>query len=232
MSKSKHVKILVLISGGGTNLQALIDAIKEGKLANCEIERVISNKRRAAGLERAKKAGITTDYHNLVPYKKKYPDNLEQARLEYDRDLAELVRKDKPDLIVCAGFMHILAPAFLDPIAQGNIHIINLHPALPGQFDGISAIERAHQAWLDGNVNKTGVLIHRVISEVDRGEAILVEEIPFIKGVDEDIDALTEKIHSVEHRAIVTGTAIMVQKILEERGRSDNSQETPSQGSR
>lgn len=161
-------RITVLISGSGTNLQALLDAIAAGTVHNAHVVRVISNRKAAFGLTRAQNAKIPTTYHNLVPFKKKFPENeVDKARTAYDAELAKLILVDQPDLVACLGFMHILTPAFLDPIAAANIAVINLHPALPGQFDGIDAIERAHQAWLDGKIDGTGVLLHRVIAKVD-----------------------------------------------------------------
>lgn len=109
--------------------------------------------------------------------------------------------------------MHILAPDFLDHISSANVPVINLHPALPGAYNGTEAIERAHQDWLNGQISKTGVMIHYVISEVDMGLPILVQEIPFVKGVDEDIEKFKERLHEVEHRAIVEGTKMAVERL-------------------
>lgn len=103
-----HTRLTVLISGNGSNLQALIDACNTPKLPSTSIVRVISNRKNVYGLERANKAGIPTEYHNLVKYKSKYPDTsakakFTQAREVYDKDLAALVLKDRPDVVVCAG---------------------------------------------------------------------------------------------------------------------------------
>ncbi|CAD6579390.1 MAG: hypothetical protein ASARMPRED_009117 [Alectoria sarmentosa] len=211
MADNNPVRITVLISGSGTNLQALIDA-RNDALKNCSIVRVISNRKNAHGLVRAKKSSVPTHYHNLIPYREKYADN---ARTEYDKDLAAMVLADKPDMVVCAGWMSILADTFLDPLAEANVPIINLHPALPGQFNGAKAIERAHTAWLEAKIEKTGIMIHYVISEVDMGEPILVEEIPFIKGGDENIEKLEERIHEKEHKLIVSATRMVAEKIHE-----------------
>ena len=121
-------KITVLISGNGSNLQALIDDVDK-KLTNTTIIRVISNRKGAYGLTRASNAGIPTEYKNLLSYKRKYEGKDDQkAREEYDEDLAELILKDEPDLIVCAGFMHVLSPMFLEPLENKGVAIINLHP--------------------------------------------------------------------------------------------------------
>jgi len=138
-SQQPRTRVTVLISGNGTNLQALIDD-KDHKLTSCTIVRVISNRKSAFGLTRAQKANIPTAYHNLVTYKKKYSSSShsedeakaaeDRAREEYDQDLAKLVLEDSPDLVVCAGFMHILKPAFLDPLEDKGVKIINLHPGI------------------------------------------------------------------------------------------------------
>ncbi|MCJ1431715.1 hypothetical protein MMC27_001070 [Xylographa pallens] len=198
-------RILVLISGNGTNLQALIDAAASSRISNAKIIHVISNRKDAYGLQRAEKAGISTSYHNLLKYKKQYGDqSVENIRAVYDRDLAQMVLKNTPDLVVCAGFMHILADTFLQPLQEARVPIINLHPALPGQFSGVDAIGRAYQAFQRQEVTKTGIMIHYVISEIDMGQPILVKEIELKLG--ESLEALEQRIHVLEWQAIVDGT--------------------------
>ncbi|KAF2156973.1 phosphoribosylglycinamide formyltransferase [Myriangium duriaei CBS 260.36] len=218
-------RITVLISGGGTNLQALIDAASTPALPNVQFIRVISNRKTAFGLQRAEKAGIPTSYHNLVGYKSRFPDpegasgKHTQARTEYDRDLATLVLKDKPDIVVCAGWMHILAPTFLNPLQEAGVPVINLHPALPGAFNGTHAIQRAHEAFQKGEVSKTGAMVHHVISEVDMGSPILVREVEIKKA--ESVDELEERIHQVEWKIIVDGTRIAIEELRSKKnGRS------------
>lgn len=203
--------ILVLISGSGTNLQALIDATTSTPpTLNARITHVISNKKAAYGLARASNAGIPTTYHNLLSYKKKHPENIQEARQAYDADLAEHILKQKPDMVVCAGWMHILSPTALEPLQAAGIDIINLHPALPKCFDGAGAIERAFEAWQKGEIEKTGVMIHHVIHVVDRGEPIVVKEIEFKKG--DTLEDLEERIHAVEHVEIVNATRITLEQ--------------------
>jgi phosphoribosylglycinamide formyltransferase len=100
--------------------------------------------------------------------------------------------------------MHIVTPQFLDPIAAAGIRIINLHPALPGEFAGAGAIERAWKAGREEGLKRTGVMIHEVIAEVDAGEAIVTKEIELREG--ESLDELEERVHEVEHGLIVEGT--------------------------
>jgi phosphoribosylglycinamide formyltransferase len=111
------------------------------------IIRVISNRSKAFGLERAKKAAIRTMYHNLISGKYQTSGEkdiavIQKARERYDSDLAEKALADLPDLIVCAGWMHVFGNSFLDPVAERQIPVINLHPALPGAFDGKDAVKR------------------------------------------------------------------------------------------
>ncbi|KAL4917299.1 hypothetical protein BDW62DRAFT_211319 [Aspergillus aurantiobrunneus] len=205
------IRLTVLISGSGTNLQAVVD---DNSLP-AKIVRVISNRKDAFGLERARRADIPTHYHNLVKYKKQQPstpEGLQRAREEYDAELSRLVLDDKPDLVACLGFMHVLSEGFLRPLEKEGVRIVNLHPALPGEFNGANAIERAHQAWLEGKIERTGVMIHNVISEVDMGKPILVREIPFVKGVDEDLHTFEQKVHEIEWGVVIEG----LQKIIEE----------------
>lgn len=136
------IRTTVLISGNGSNLQAVIDKVATNQL-NLEIVRVLSNRKDAFGLERARKANIPTQYHNLVKYKKQHPstpEGVQAAREEYDAELARLILADSPALVVCLGFMHVLSPRFLEPLEMARVRIINLHPALPGAFNGVVSI--------------------------------------------------------------------------------------------
>ncbi|KAJ5408107.1 hypothetical protein N7509_001990 [Penicillium cosmopolitanum] len=212
---SAPIRATVLISGNGSNLQAVIDKVAEGQL-NTTLVRVLSNRKDAFGLERARKANIPTLYHNLVKYKKQHPattEGVQAAREEYDAELARLILADGPELVICLGFMHILSPQFLGPLEKANVRIINLHPALPGQFNGVNAIERAHAAWMEGKIDKTGVMIHDVISEVDMGKPILVKEIPFQKGRDEDIDAFATRVHETEWGTVIEGVGMVLKEL-------------------
>ena len=137
--------------------------------------------------------------------------------MDYDAKLAEIVLELQPDLVVLAGWMHILSEKFLQPLVRPateegkggeKIPIINLHPALPGAFDGANAIARAHEAFERGEVQKTGIMVHEVISEVDKGAPILVKEVEMVKG--ESVEALEERMHQVEHSLIVQATQQLV----------------------
>jgi phosphoribosylglycinamide formyltransferase len=207
-------RLTVLVSGGGTNLQALIDASRTGHLPDVQFVRVISDRKNAYGLTRAEAASIPTAHHGILAYKKAHPDDAEnpqfsEARRAYDADLASLVLADRPDLVVCAGFMRILTPSFLNPLNDARVPIINLHPALHGDLVGAHCIERAWAEFEAGQRTKTGIMIHYVIAEVDMGEPIVQQEVS-IEGC-EKLQDLETRIHEAEHRLIVEGA----RKVLE-----------------
>jgi len=112
-----------------------------------------------------------------------------------------------------------LSPRFLEPLEEKGVRIINLHPALRGQFNGANAIERAHKDFMDGKIEQTGVMIHYVISEVDMGEPLLEIPVPLTHPKDDEIGALEERIHRIEHGAIVEGTRIAIERLWKERAK-------------
>jgi phosphoribosylglycinamide formyltransferase len=216
-------RITVLISGSGesttwlsllqgSNLQALLDASSTAKLP-AQITYVLSSRSNAYGLQRAANHSppISTSVCALKTFLNKNPG---ATREHYDAEVAKRVVESRPDLVVLAGWMHILSDAFLDILngatkipqfADGSsppinfpIPCINLHPALPGAFDGANAIGRAHEAFTKGEVDRTGVMVHRVVREVDRGEPLVVREIKMEKG--ETLAQLEAKIHEVSGR--------------------------------
>ena len=189
-------KIVVLISGGGSNLQALIDAIEEGRIS-AEISLVISNKAAAYGLTRAANANIPTHVQRRKGY---------ASRVEYDVALADVIAAHEPDLIVLAGWMHILSEAFIGRFPQ---KIINLHPALPGQFAGTRAIERAFAAYQNGDIDHSGCMVHVVIPEVDAGEPLVTARVDFRPN--DTLEAFAARMHRTEHEIIVTATQIALE---------------------
>eukprot|EP01135_Chromosphaera_perkinsii_P007713 Nk52_evm2s967 gene=Nk52_evmTU2s967 len=196
LNKSPCPNVVVLISGNGSNLQAIIDARDRGDL-NINLQLVMSNKKSAYGLERADKAGIKQGYFPLKPFK-----DAGKSRDEYDAALAEKLKSEVTeggiDLIVLAGWMHILSSHFLDCFPD---KVINLHPALPGEFDGKDAIERAFTAYQANKITRTGVMVHKVIPEVDRGATILTQEVEIKK--EDTLEDLETRIHGVEHGLLV-----------------------------
>jgi formyltetrahydrofolate-dependent phosphoribosylglycinamide formyltransferase len=194
-------KIVVLISGSGTNLQALLDAVETGNLP-AEISLVVSNRKKAYGLFRAEQAGIPTLYFPLTPYK-----TAVSPREAYDADLAQKILAYTPDLIVLAGWMHIVSPAFLDCFPN---QVINLHPALPGQFAGTQAIDRAFAAYQQGKITHSGCMVHVVIPEVDAGPVLAMAEVPILP--DDSLADFEARMHTAEHQLIVQATKLALER--------------------
>lgn len=185
-------RLIVLVSGSGSNLQALIDAIREGVLA-AEIVLVVSNRGAAYGLERARGAGIPTLYAPLKPY-----SETGRSRAEYDADLAAQLAPYSPDLIVLAGWMHIFTAAFLDHFPG---RVINLHPALPGVLAGKDSLRGTFEAAQRGEPMPTGCMVHVVVPEVDAGAVIDTEPVPVLPG--DTLDTFAARMHAAEHALIV-----------------------------
>lgn len=131
-------RIVVMASGSGSNFQALLDAVASGRIPNSQIVRLFVNRKTAFAVTRAEKAGIPSEYFNMVSggfqaKGEKDAEKLVEARSRYDTALADKVIQQSPDLIVLAGWMHVFTPSFLNPLEEKGIPIINLHPALPGE---------------------------------------------------------------------------------------------------
>jgi formyltetrahydrofolate-dependent phosphoribosylglycinamide formyltransferase len=194
-------RLAVLISGNGSNLQAILDAIRM-KVLDAQVVLVVSNRHAAYGLERAAKAGVPTHYHALKPYRE-----AGRTRQEYDADLAQIVAASAPDYVVLAGWMHILSDAFLRHFPY---RVVNLHPALPGKFPGAHAIEEAFAAFQRGEIKHTGVMVHLVPDEqVDRGPVILTAEAPIYPT--DTLETLENRMHQTEHRVLVQALGRLIQ---------------------
>lgn len=172
--------LAVLISGSGSNLQAVIDQIENGQL-NAEITLVISNRADAYGLERAKKAGIPT---------KTLPHNGYASREEYDAELIKAIDATGAELIVLAGFMRILSTAFVEHYAG---RLINIHPSLLPAYKGLNT----HQRVLDAGEEYHGVSVHFVTPELDAGPVIIQSRIRI--QPDDTAESLQQRIHTQEH---------------------------------
>lgn len=201
------INIAVLLSGNGTNLQRIIDDIKNKTLKNCKICVVVSNKTSAYGLYRAKKQNIITSYFPFIKEK--------EERSGYDKMLAYNVLFYKPDIVVLAGWMHILSNNFL----QHFPHIINLHPALPKQFPGNKAIENAYKAsreWYENKEAKktqfvTGAMCHKVIEEIDAGEVLATEA--FAVRQEDTLTVVKTKMKTVEKDVLTVGLRVLINQI-------------------
>ena len=191
-------RLVVLVSGSGTNLQAILDARSEGRL-RAEVVLVVSNRQAAYGLVRAQQAAVPTLYWPYKPYA-----DAGRPREDYDADLAGNIAPYTPDLIVLAGWMHVLSPTFLNCFRDS---VINLHPALPGAFPGTHAIERAYDAYRRGEITHSGCMMHYVVPEVDAGPVIAQSVVP-IKP-DDTLESFEARMHAAEHRLIVEAIRIV-----------------------
>lgn len=190
------LNIGVLISGGGTNLQAIIDETKSGGI-NGTVKLVISNKEDAYGLERARLSGIKAIY-------------------ETDEDkIIGLLKENNIDLIVLAGYLKIITPKFVDEFRN---KIINIHPSLIPSFCGKGYYgEKVHQGVIDYGAKVTGATVHFVDEGADTGAIIMQETV----NVEQDDDAktLSKRVLEVEHRILKESIRLFCENKLSIQGR-------------
>ncbi|SEI03497.1 phosphoribosylglycinamide formyltransferase-1 [Rheinheimera pacifica] len=173
--------IVVLISGSGSNLQAIIDACSSGFIPG-KVSAVISNKANAYGLVRANEAGISTQVLSHKNY---------ASRDKYDLALTDAIEQHKPDLVILAGFMRILTPAF---VQHFNGRLLNIHPSLLPKYQGLTT----HQRAIDAGDSEHGCSVHFVTEQLDGGPVILQAKVPVF--ADDDAQSLAERVHEQEHR--------------------------------
>jgi formyltetrahydrofolate-dependent phosphoribosylglycinamide formyltransferase len=194
---NRHItRVVVLASGTGSNLQAILDACHSGEL-NAEVVAVVSDKDNAYALKRAADAGVPSVHVGR---------HADEQRADYDSRLADIVSGFAPDLIVLAGWMRILTTAFLGWFPNA---VINLHPALPGELPGTRAVERAWHEALAGERTRTGVMVHSVPDEgVDNGPVLASVEVPI--NLDDTFESLQARIHAAEHRLLVDAIKALI----------------------
>lgn len=174
------VKLAVFASGNGSNFQAIVDAIKNGRLnASCEL--LISDRPDAKALERAKKANIPAFVFQMKEYAEK---------TAFEQAILAKLKEHEIDFIALAGYMRLIGPTLLEAYEQ---KIVNIHPSLLPSFPGLDAIGQAFRA----GVKVTGVTIHYVDSGMDTGPIIAQKAVEIAD--DETEETLREKIHAVEH---------------------------------
>jgi len=174
-------RLVILISGSGSNLQAFIDAIARGEL-HAQIVAVISNKAAALGLQRAETAGIPTatiDHKQFA------------NREQFDAALRDCVEQFRPDLVILAGFMRILTPVFLRPFIG---RLLNIHPSLLPKYPGL----HTHQRAIDAGDTQAGATVHFVTEELDGGPAIIQAQVAVQHG--DTAEQLAARVLQVEHR--------------------------------
>ena len=173
--------LVVLISGGGSNLQAIIDAINNNEL-DAEIKAVISNQEDAFGLERAQQANIKT---HVIDHRQ-YSD-----RESFDQAMIQIIDPLKPDLVILAGFMRILSDIFIDHYQH---RLINIHPSLLPKYKGLNT----HQQAIDNHDLVHGASVHYVSHELDSGPVVIQAEIPVLDT--DDAESLARRVLKEEHK--------------------------------
>ncbi len=185
-------RIGVLLSGRGSNFEALADSVVSGRIPNAEIALVLSNREAAAGIDRAKVRGLTT---RIIPSK-----GLE--REAYDRLVVAALNEAKVDLVCLAGYMRLLSPYFVSAFPQ---RILNIHPSLLPSFPGLEAQKQA----LDYGVKCAGCTVHFVDENLDAGPIILQSVVPVEDGDMEE--ALSARILKEEHRIYSEAVKIVLE---------------------
>jgi phosphoribosylglycinamide formyltransferase-1 len=188
LSATKRVG--VLISGRGSNLQALIDAARVGELG-AEVALVISNVAAAAGLESAKAAGIPTSFL----------DHRGRAREDFDREATRLLEQHRVDLVCLAGFMRLLSSGFVRAFVD---RVVNVHPSLLPAFPG----QQAQRQAFEHGVKVTGATVHLVDAGLDSGPIVLQEAVPVLDT--DDVPSLTARILAAEHRIYPRAVAALL----------------------
>lgn len=173
--------IVVLISGSGSNLQALLDGCAAGFIPG-KITGVISNKANAFGLKRAEAAGISTAVLSHKGF---------DSREDYDQALIAAIEQFKPDLIVLAGFMRILTAEFVQHFSG---KLLNIHPSLLPKYQGLAT----HQRAIDAGDTEHGCSVHFVTEQLDGGPVILQAKVPIFPG--DDASIVAERVHAQEHQ--------------------------------
>ncbi len=197
----KKVSLVVLISGDGSNLQAIIDAIKNNEL-NAQIKAVISNQVSAGGLDRATRENITS---HVVEHKS-YP-----SRETFDQAMSQIIDAARADLVVLAGFMRILSKPFIEHYQH---RLINIHPSLLPKYKGLNT----HQQVLDNNDTIHGASVHYVSHELDSGPVVIQAEISVFAA--DTAETLAARVLDEEHQIY----PIVIQMIADGRLSFDNNQ--------
>ncbi|OQX79015.1 MAG: phosphoribosylglycinamide formyltransferase [Candidatus Omnitrophica bacterium 4484_70.1] len=195
------MNIAILASGRGTNFEAIVKAVKKGKIPEAEIKLLITDKEDAFVRRRAKRFKIKDIFVDPKKFK---------SREDFDRFVVKILKKEKIELVVLAGFMRILSRYF---VKQFKNKILNIHPALLPAFKGKDAIKRAYSY----GVKVTGVTIHFVDEKVDHGPIIIQKALEIKKG--ESLEELEERIHRLEHKLYPYVIRLFVEGRLKIRGR-------------
>lgn len=192
-SASAPPRLGVLISGRGSNLKALIDAIDDGRL-DATIAVVLSNKADAPGLDHARLAGIATVVLSHQAF---------ASREEYDRAVVQELKGRRVGLVCLAGFMRLLSPLFVDAFPD---RILNIHPSLLPKYPGLHPQQQA----LDDHATVSGATVHVVNKDLDAGPVVLQREVPVMPG--DTADTLSARILAVEHRLYPDAVRLVLER--------------------
>src|SRR6478735_2473949 len=191
--QTRASRIVVLVSGNGSNLQAILDACADGRVAG-RVVAVVSNRADVFALQRADAAGVPAVHIGPAPG---------EPRAEYDARLADVVAGFEPDLVVLAGWMRVLTMSFLGWFPG---QVINLHPALPGDLPGIDSIRRAWDSAVAGARTSTGVMVHLVPDDgIDDGPTLATRVVEI--DTCGSFEAFEATMHGVEHGLLVATVA-------------------------
>lgn len=199
----KKINIAVLGSTNGTDLQAILEAIKKGKLEEAELKIVISNKEDSFILERAKKSGFPTLFIEAK----------DKSREEFDQEVMEVLKKNKIDLVLLIGYMKYLSKEF---VMQYQNRIMNIHPSLLPAFAG-GMDKNVHQEILDAGVKVTGCTLHFVDEGADTGPIIMQRCVKIEEN--ETVDSLKEKVQKLEQEIIIAAIKLFAQGKIKVEGR-------------
>ncbi|GIU81208.1 MAG: phosphoribosylglycinamide formyltransferase [Acidobacteria bacterium] len=194
------MRIGILISGRGSNMVAIVEAVKRGEIPNSEVVVVISDKANAAGIEKAKERGIET---LIIPKAK-------QTREEHDARIVEELKKREVDLVCLAGYMRLLSKVFIDAFPN---RIVNIHPSLLPAFPGLEAQKQA----VEYGVKISGCTVHFVDEELDHGPIILQRAVEVKQ--DDTPETLADRILQYEHQLYVEALKLIAENKLEIKGR-------------
>ncbi|MEP7337652.1 MAG: phosphoribosylglycinamide formyltransferase [Acidobacteriota bacterium] len=193
-------RIGILISGRGSNMTAIAEAVRGGQIPDAEVALVVSNIETAAGLQRASEMGIQTFVHS----------HRGSTREEHDRAMAAELQAARVDLVCLAGYMRLLSPWF---IREFEHRILNIHPSLLPAFPGLGAQQQA----LDYGVKFTGCTVHLVDEELDHGPIVKQSVVPVLAG--DTVETLSARILAEEHKAYSEAVALMLGEKFKIEGR-------------
>jgi len=197
----KRINIAILASGNGSNFEAIVNAAKRGYI-KASVKVLITNKEKAFVRTRAKRNKLKDIFID--------PSNF-KSRIEFDREITRILKKEKIELVILAGFMRILSAEFVKKFKN---RILNIHPALLPAFRGENAIERA----LKHGCKVTGVTVHLIDEKVDNGPIILQQAVKIERG--ETLKNLEKKVHNLEHKLYPLAVKLFVKRRVRIRNRN------------